>query len=217
MKHYKLIAIVILLIHLIPTTIKAQKIDKNTKYIKYKVLTSQVDGKQKNSHELGLLVSSDSSKIYMFSVRPGYTRPDASLFGWNPYFHFEYSDSVSNTFRKVAKKFQEWRNIAKEHKSGKFEKKIDIQIPLKYVSQYMYGGPNFKYYEPDDNKFVFNYYNPDREPCLLLSNLLHINKYEVVYFSITMSVEDLENWANILEYKAIQKGLREESMDALFK
>lgn len=207
----KLFTILLLLVTLV---IKGQNVDKDAILVKYRNFEPNLI--QQSTLGVSLLTSKDSTVVYMVVFKPTSVSPYTATVHRDPYMFFEYSDTLSNTLNKVARKFREWRKVAKENNPGKFSKEIDIEVPLKYLSLTKYGNKDFKFYKPDKNKFSFVLYDVKEEPCLRLGEYIKLQDLDQI-MAICLPVNVLEELAEALKYSSIQDGLKTKTIDALFK
>lgn len=199
------------------STLQAQSKPKDSKIINYTTyaLVSNYASNQNKNISIRLIVSNDSSNIYYVVVKPTRNYPKL-MSDRDPFFYFEFSDTLSTTLQKVVEKFREWHKIAIEHQTAELVKDIDIEIPIKYMSMRNYTNKNFKWSDPSKKKFTFVMRDLNAGPNLCLTEEIKaVDINQITY--LILSAEDLENIANLLDYQTIMKRLKTESVDVLFK
>ncbi len=196
---------------------QAQSKPQDSKIISYTTyaLVSNYASNQNKNISIRLIVSNDSSKIYYAVVKPTRNYPKL-MSDRDPFFYFEYSDTLSTTLHKVVQKFREWHKIAIEHQNAELVKDIDIEVPLKYMSMRNYTNKNFKWSDPSNKKFSFVMRDLNAGPNLCLTEKIKAADIDQLTYLI-LSDEDLENIANLMDYNTIMKKLKTESVDVLFK
>ena len=198
------------------TSVQAQSKPQDSKIINY--TSHALDTKLRHHNKnisIRLIVSNDTSKIYFAVIRPTDCTPYL-MSDRDPFFYFEYSDSLSRTLHKVVDKFNEWHKIAIEHQTAELVKEIDIEIPIKYMSLRNYTNKRFKWSEPDNKKFSFVLRDINKGPNLSITE--EIKDYELDQLCyLILTANDLENIANLLDKETIMKRLKTESADVLFK
>ena len=198
-------------------TAQAQSKPKDSKIINYTTyaLVSNYASNQNKNISIRLIVSNDNSKIYYAVVKPTRNYPKL-MSDRDPFFYFEYSDTLSTTLHKVVQKYREWHKIAIEHQTAELVKDIDIEVPLKYMSMRNYTNKNFKWSDPSKKKFSFVMRDLNAGPNLCLTEEIKAVDIDQITYLI-LSDEDLENIANLMDHDTIMKKLKTESVDVLFK
>ena len=171
---------------------------------------------QNKSTSIRLIVSNDTSKVHYVVIRPTDYSPSYLISDIDPFFYFEYSDSLSITLHKVVSKFREWHTIAIEHQTAELVKDIDIDIPIKYMSLRNYTNKKFKWSAPTTNKFSFVLRDKKLGPNISITEKIKDIEMDQLCHLI-LTADDLESIANLLDYNTIMKNLKTESTDVLFK
>lgn len=198
-------------------TAKAQSKPQDSKIINYTTVALDTHFNHKNKNvSIRLIVSNDTSKIYYAVIRPSDYYPSYLMSDRDPYFYFEYSDTLSSTLHKVVNKFREWNKIAIEHQTAELIKEIDVDIPIKYMSLRNYTNKKFKWASPSKTKFSFVLRDKQIGASISITEeIKDIELNQLCYLILTDA--DLEIIANLLDYNTLMKKLKTESENVLFK
>ena len=110
------------------------------------------------------IVKNDTSAVLKYRIAATHIAPNLYYSTYTPRVYITCTPTMMDQLLKIAAKYKEWAEVAKNNKVGKFHKVIEIEYPLEMTTVMNNNEEQILKFET--RKFTFNLYDLEKSPSI---------------------------------------------------
>lgn len=138
-----------------------------------------------------------------------HTLPANFYYDYNPKVYIACTPTMKDELLKIAAKYREWADIAKNNKVGKMTKVIETEFPIVKMSLHEKNKDD-QILDFKTHKFTFNLYDPEKSPSLICNDSFKtIYGINVITGLVFGNPDEFDAFVEFLDPEKVKQRLKE--------